>query len=157
MRGKKTPDTRRAEAVGLALVQGVPAASKALGIPQRTIRDWKDDPEFAELRLSAREDVGAAMWVAIQIGLGEVYGGLRNPDEPLKAKSDTVAMLIEKRALLMGEATERTESLTSGFDPAQQQRIREWLASLAGGEADSGRAGDAVALPSEAAAAPTER
>ena len=147
MRGKRTPNTTRAEAVGLALVQGVPAASKALGIPQRTIRDWKDDPEFAELRLSAREEVGEAMWVSIQVGIGEVYKGLTSPDEPLKAKADTLAMLIEKRALLMGEATSRTEAIGSALPPEVQRELRERAAELARARFGT----DGVAVQSEPA------
>jgi hypothetical protein len=155
MRGKKTPDRTRAEAVGLALVTGVPAASKALGIPQRTIREWKDDPDFAELRLSAREEVGAAMWVAIQVGLGEVYEGLRNPDERLKDKADAVFGLIEKRALLLGEATSRNEnvSITDGLSDDEKRKLREAIGRAASLEAGGDGAGDGVALPSEASPA----
>lgn len=151
MRGKKTPDRKRAEAVGLALVQGVPAASKALGVPQRTLRHWKADPEFAELGLSAREDVGTAMWVGIQVGLDEIYKGLTNPEEPLKAKTDTVAMLIEKRALLIGEATSRTESVQSALPPEVQRELRERAAELARARFGA----DGVAVPSEPEGATT--
>lgn len=125
MRGKKRPNDERAQAVGLALIKGVPAASKAMGIPQRTLRHWKQDPEFAELGLSAREEVATAMWVGIQVGLEEVHKGLTNPDERLRDKADAVAMLIEKRALMVGEATSRTETMNPSLPPEVQRALRE--------------------------------
>lgn len=125
MRGRRTPADRKAKAVGLALVQGVPAASKALGVPQRTLRHWKADPEFAELGLSAREEVATAMWVGIQVGLEEIHKGLINPDERLRDKADATAMLIEKRALMVGEATSRTETVNPSLPPEVQRALRE--------------------------------
>lgn len=151
MRGKRTPDKQRAEAVGLALVQGVPAASKATGVPQRTLRHWKNDPEFAELGLSAREDVAQAMWVGIQVGLEEIHKGLTNPDERLRDKADAVAMLLEKRALMIGEATSRTETTNPSLPPEVQRALRERYAELArdrfGGEGDGVAASDQPAGP----------
>lgn len=140
MRGSKTPDKKRAEAVGLSLVKGVPAASKETGIPQRTIRLWKQSPEFAELRLSAREEVAATMWVAIQHGLDEVHAGLTDPAARLKDKADTLFGLIDRYQLLTGEATSRTESrdLTHDLDDHESEVlgrvVRDELARRADGD-----------------------
>jgi hypothetical protein len=127
MRGKATAMDTRAEAVGLAMVKGVPAASKATGIPQRTLRRWKDDPQLAELGLSAREEVKDRLWVAIQVGLDEVYGGMTDPGEPLKAKAEALFGLMDKYALWSGEATSRNESrdITKEFDDHELALLRD--------------------------------
>lgn len=118
MRGSKRPPKERAKVVGLALVKGVPKAAKATGIPMRTIRDYMKDPEFAKLRLSAREDVAEEMWATIQVGLAEVYEGLRKPGERLRDKADALFGLMNQHALYTGQATTRTETrdLTGALD-----------------------------------------
>ena len=133
MRGSRTPDNVRAEAVGLALVKGVPEASKATGIPQRSIREWRSSEEFAELRLSAREKVAEVMWVAIQDGLDEVHAGLTDPKEGLKAKSEALFGLMQQHALMIGEATSRTEAknITDDLPAAAKRELRRRYADLA--------------------------
>ena len=151
MRGKRRPNDERAQALGLAMVRGVPEASKATGIPQRTLRHWKNDPEFAELGLSAREEVASAMWVGIQVGLEEVHKGLTNPDERLRDKADAVAMLIEKRALMVGEATSRTEATVSrGWNDEERRKLRDFVDGLPA--ADAARSGDEAGDPEGAGA-----
>lgn len=143
MRGQKRPPLEAANAVGLALVKGVPQASKETGIPQRTIRQWRSSPEFAELRLSAREKVAETMWVAIQDGLDEVHAGLTDPNEPLKAKADALFGLMQQHALMTGGATARTENRDLGehFDDHELDLLREAIAGQSAAEAavaDSG-------------------
>lgn len=132
MRGSRTPDNVRAEAVGLALVKGVPAAAKETGIPQRSIREWRNAPEFAELRLSAREDVASVMWVAIQDGLDEVHAGLTNPNERLRDKADALFGLMQQHALMTGEATSRTEAknITDELPANVKRELRRRYADL---------------------------
>lgn len=143
MRGSKRPLSERSKAVGLAYIKGVPAASHELGIPQRTLRHWKQDPELAEVGLSARADALPKLWVAIQAGIEEVYAGLIDPDERLRDKADALIGLMDKYALWSGEATARveTKSLTDGLPDDVKRQLAEWasgrLAAL--GEADRER------------------
>lgn len=132
MRGSRRSRTEVANAVGISLVKGVPAASKATGIPQRTLRRYKDDPELAELGLSAREDVARSMWVGIQVGLDEVFRGMTDPDEPLKAKSDALFGLMEQHALMTGGVTSRSETKDTSLDldPRVQRELRSRFADL---------------------------
>ena len=141
MRGQKRTLAQVADGVALALVQGIPAASKATGIPMRSLRRYKDDPELAALGLSAREEVAERMWVVIQEGLEQVEAGLL-ADEPLKDKAAALAMLIEKRALLVGEATSRTESrdLTNTFDDHELDALKRAIAAIPDPEGEEGAA-----------------
>ena len=58
---------QKAEAVGLAVVKGQRPAAEQLGIPLSTLHRWWEEPEAARLRTTAREDVAAQMWIAVQV------------------------------------------------------------------------------------------
>jgi hypothetical protein len=152
MRGRKRPTTERTKAVSLAVVHGVAEAARQTGIPESTVHQWYHLPEFAELRDRNKEEVTAEWWAGVQKAFRRSVVLLDSTDDPVKAAT-AGAIMFDKMALSRGEVTSRSESLTSGFDPNQQRRIREWLASLADREGGSGGTGDAVALPSEEGAA----
>ena len=129
--------SQKAEAVGLAMVHGVTETERRIGIPKETIQYWTERPEFAQLRTTARDAVADQFWVAIQIGLRAVIGGLDNPDVPLRDKQQALATLYDRHALLTGAATSRTESrdLTgtiSDLDLVEAIRAADALA-VAGG------------------------
>lgn len=99
---------QKAEVVGRAIATSNLATSEATGVPESTIRYWRQLPDFAILRDKTRDDVAAEMWSAIQIGLEEVAKGLRG-DAPLRDKATALGILYDKHALLTGEATTRSE------------------------------------------------
>jgi hypothetical protein len=100
---------QRAQAAGIAVVEGPTVAAEQTGIPRKTIEYWMDKPEFAELRHKSRESVADEMWSGIQIGLREVVKGLTG-EAPLRDKSVALGILYDKHALLTGGATGRMES-----------------------------------------------
>ena len=100
---------QKAEAVGIALADGVTRAAEVTGIPKQTIDYWQSKPEFGPLRTTARETVAEQFWVGIQVGLREVIKGIEG-DAPLKEKADALRVLADRFALLTGSATSRTES-----------------------------------------------
>ena len=155
MRGKKRPQAERNRAIGLAVVHGIPDAAKITGIPETTIRQWWELPEFVELRNRNKEEVTAEWWGGVQKAFRRAIDLLERTDDPVKAAT-AGAIMFDKMALSRGEVTSRSENLSSGFDRQQQASIRRWLAAVAGGEGHSDRTGDAVALPSEAGAATPE-
>jgi hypothetical protein len=152
MRGKKRPTTERTKAVSLAVVHGVAEAARQTGIPESTVREWYELPEFAELRARNKEEVTAEWWAGVQKAFRRSVDLLEHTDDPVKAAT-AGAIMFDKMALSRGEVTSRSESLTSGFDRDQQAAIRDWLASLARSEADRGGDGNGVAVPSEEPAA----
>ena len=99
----------RANAAGIAIVEGVTQAERDTGIPKETIHYWLDKPEFAHLRTKTRDEVAAQLWAAIQIGIKEVAKGIVG-DAPLRDKSVALGILYDKHALMTGGATGRTEN-----------------------------------------------
>jgi hypothetical protein len=101
---------QKAEAVGIAVVEGVTEAERQTGIPKTTIDYWQNMPEFVQLRTTARETVADQFWAGIQIGLREVVKGLQADDVPLRDKHAALGTIYDRHALLTGGATGRTES-----------------------------------------------
>lgn len=142
MRGKPRSVAEKGKAVGIALMTSAEEASRQTGIPGRTIREWVESPEFAELRQTPREEVGEAMWVAIQEAVHELRKGLVNPKAYLRDKVAAFDSLVDKRALIIGEATSRTESkdISGDIDPNIKRELRNRYADLTrtGGHAVAG-------------------
>jgi hypothetical protein len=155
MRGKRTPAKQRAEAVGLAMVRGVPDAAKALGVSQRNIRRWKDDPQLSELVLSAREELEQTMRAAIWIGMDQIQAGLESSEEPLKDKASTVFGLIDRHQLLTGGPTSRSETVGSSLPPEVQRALRERFIEVTRDRAD-GLSSDVASESPPAGSVPTE-
>ena len=135
MRGKRTPPAKAAQAVALALVHGVDVAAKRTGVAERTIRRLRDDPALAELGLRAREAVLADFWITIQVGIDEIHAGLTG-EAPLRDKAQTLAVLVDRYALLSGEATARTEHRELDINPTEPdlERARDaYVAALSRG------------------------
>ena len=137
---------QRAEAAGIAVVEGPTRASEDTGIPRKTIEYWLDKPEFAELRHKTREAVADELWTAIQIGITEVAKGIVG-DAPLRDKSVALGILYDKHALLTGGATGRMESRElndlpdSVYVDAIHEAVRVVSDARAAGEAEKEPAG----------------
>jgi len=125
---RKYTAKQRAEAVGIAVVEGVTRAEETVGIPKETIQYWTRKPEFAHLRTIAREVVVEALWVGIQVGVDEVTKGLRG-DAPPDKKAAALAILYDRYALMTGAATSRSENrtLTEGLDDHERDALRKLL------------------------------
>jgi hypothetical protein len=121
VRGKKRPTTERAAAVGLATVVGISEAARQTGIPRRTVNDWFESPEFAELRQRTKDQVADEWWAGVQHGVKAVIREF-DGDAPLRDKAIAVGVLFDKLALMRGEATARTESKTFSDDLNDHER-----------------------------------
>jgi hypothetical protein len=109
MRGSKRPTTERARAVGIAAVTSIAEASRQTGIPQQTIQQWYNLPEFGELR-SRKTEVMEDEWrVGVQMAFRRSIELLAQTEDPVKAAT-TGAIIYDKLALSSGQATARTES-----------------------------------------------
>lgn len=122
--------TRRekAAAVGAAEVVGTLPAARAAGIPESTLRYWREAPAFAELRAQKREDVAADLWAGVQIGVRRTAELLLLTEDVAKAAVAT-GILYDKFALISGSATSRTETraLTDGMDDHERAALRAVL------------------------------
>jgi len=125
----------RAEAVGLALVVGPVEAARRLGIPPRTVADWRrkalerNEPEI----VATRDALVARLWSAVELATEQVEQGLRDPRARLGERAQALRVLVDAHALVAGEATQRVEStnlnLSAGPAVSDQDRadLRDWL------------------------------
>lgn len=148
MRGSKRPPSDRTRALAIVAVEGVPAAAEATGIPERTIREWTDDPEFAELRQRTKEAAAEEWWGIVQEAFRRTSQLLGQTEDPVKAAT-AGAIVFDKMALSLGEATARTETKDVSVDiPDQIKReLRDRFADAVRGEA--------AAVEAEGEAGPT--
>ena len=124
--------TEKAHAVGVALAVGVSEAERRTGIPKNSIQHWVTRPEFVQLRTSARAMVLEQWWAGIQEGAVSLMADMTGT-APLRDKAAAFSALVDRYALLAGEATSRTESktLTDDLDDTEKQRLRDWIDGLA--------------------------
>lgn len=90
-------------------MSNVEAAAAETGIPRTTIDYWMDKPEFVELRNKTGDQVADAMWAVIQQGIRRIAELIPTTDDLAKV-GVAVGILYDKRALLTGMATSRSES-----------------------------------------------
>ena len=65
---QQRPKTAKAEAVGLAEVIGIRPAARQVGVPESTLRRWRESPDMAQLRAETKDEVTADVWAAFQTG-----------------------------------------------------------------------------------------
>ena len=132
MRGRRTPVAIRAEAVGLASVKGVRAASRDTGLPVASISSWMHSPEFEQLRTRKKEEVAQTVWATFQKGVERVGELIPQTDDALKVAT-AAAILFDKFALMTGAATERheTRELLNDFADGEKEALEQWLHDLA--------------------------
>lgn len=141
-KGKFTPE-QKIQAVMSYLVTGTSRkASKICGINEATIRDWKTRSTwwmdaYAECKKKKQEELDAAFTQVIHNGVGYLIDRMENGDTKFDSKSGqtvnvpmsgkdigwVLGVLFDKRQLLRGEATSRSEKVseTERLDKLQQQ------------------------------------
>jgi hypothetical protein len=130
---------QKAEAVGLSVVAGTSEAARRTGVPESTIRYWRDSPEFAELRERKKEEVAADVWATFQSGVRRVGELIPQTDDALKVATAT-GILFDKFALMTGQATERHENreILHDFADGEKEALEQWLHDLAKERANAG-------------------
>lgn len=135
MRGKKRPTDERARAVGIAVVAGGAEASRQTGVPERTIQEWMNRPEFAELRARSKDEVATEWWAGIQTIARSIFRDIESAS--VRDRAVALGIVAEKMLLIRGEATTRSESrdLTDDLDDHEAavlgELVREELARRA--------------------------
>ncbi len=130
---RKYTAKQKLSAVMAAELVGVTVASEQSGIPHRTIGYWLDQPEFAEYRRKAREDLVEEVGVVAHLAWQRVAEALRagslEPRDALFA-ADKATTLYQ---LVTGQATNRTETrdVTAHLDDHELDAVEEWLHELA--------------------------
>ena len=127
----------KAEAVGLAEVIGIRPAADVVGIPESTLRRWREAPDMAQLRAEKKEEVTADVWAAFQVGVRRIAELLPTTTDLGKVAIAT-GVIYDKYALMSGEATTRSESraLTEGLNDHERATLRDIIdAALEGADA----------------------
>lgn len=125
---RKYTARQRAEAVGIAVVEGKAAAARKTNIPRKTLAYWFDLPEFADLRQRKSAEVADDLWTAFQAGVRRIAELLPVTGDISKVAIAT-AIMYDKRALMTGGVTGRTESraLTEGLNDLERDALRRIL------------------------------
>lgn len=130
------PDSKKVEAATLyAVLRDFPHVSKLCGVPAKVLESWSVEPWWSEtiakvIKLK-NEELDGKITQALDKGLdilldrlehGEIYIDRKTKQEyrvPMSSKSVALAsdIFFDKRQLIRGEATSRTEAVT------QEQRL----------------------------------
>lgn len=116
------------------------AASQAMGIPESTLRHWRDDPDMARYRVKAREDLLPDIQVLAAVAMDKLIEAVRAGKVDPRDLITAMGVALDKAQLLSGGATHRVESrdITDVFDDHETRRIvaaaQEYVAGDGPGE-----------------------
>jgi hypothetical protein len=145
------PDRKKLEVVGLYAALGkVKEVSELSKVPISQIYKWRKEPWFQdalkEIRIENNEKIDAKFTEIIEEALEQVTDRVRNGDytqnakgevirRPISAKdlSLVVAINVDKRELLRGEATSRVVTLGTGVEKTvdRLEKLAETFSNLA--------------------------
>ena len=97
-----------AQAVGLAAIEGTTEASRQLGIALGTVDRWWHDPKYGSYAEAQNADIAAAYQIGGLPALRRMLQVIPRTKD-LSKLAVAVGILHDKRALLLGDATARTE------------------------------------------------
>lgn len=112
---------------------GVTEAARQAGIPHRTVGYWLEQPEFAEYRRKAREDMAEEVGVVAHLAWQRVAEALRagtlEPRDALFAadKATTLYQLVSGQATSRNETRDITGNLEDHEREALADAIDSWL------------------------------
>ena len=112
--------------MGQSEVDGIRATAREAGVPESTLRHWRESGEMAQLRAEKKEEVAADVWATFQAGVRRVAELIPKTDDLQKVATAT-GIIYDKFALMSGEATGRTEhrELDSGLDDHESEALRK--------------------------------
>jgi hypothetical protein len=115
-----------------AEVSGLTVAAESAGIPKSTVKYWLDQPEFAQFRTKAREEMADEVKVVAHLAWKRVaealISGEMEPRDALFAADKASSLNL----LMRGEATHRSESRTwtDDLNDDEKRRLRDWIDNL---------------------------
>lgn len=143
-----TPDERLQAALAWTITGTSQGASTICGIPASTIRDWSNQEYWpalvAEARQLKQEELDAALTSIVdkctKLIAQRLDSAMNDPDieKGVRGLAITAAVAIDKRALLRGDPTSRTERVTVG------ERLERLRGEFAGMQANKSKQSDQV-------------
>lgn len=144
------PEQKRIEAVTIYAATGrFTTVAELTGVPETTIRQWRKQPWFQELLLEIRsennEKIDAKFTEIIEGALEQLADRVANGDHvvlrdgtvvrrpiPAKDLSLVAAINVDKRQLLRGEPTSRSEQIGNDTKPLDRlEKLAETFEQLA--------------------------
>lgn len=138
---RRYSNRQKATAVVAAEMSSIQAASEQLGIPERTIRHWRDRPELAALAAKTREEMADDIKLVAALALERLAEAIESGAMEPRDLITAFGVAIDKSQLLAGAPTERTEtrSLTDGLDDHEKRLLRDAIdAALAAAAGSAG-------------------
>ena len=126
-------DQQKAEAVELADQVGPAEASRQTGIPRRTISSWRKPATQADAKKTqAARQAQRAKLNDLLLEKSILLAEAIQPGKGVRENATALGILIDKFRLEQGEATTRSEELTTTeLDREIETRIEEWRRQLA--------------------------
>lgn len=155
MARQRTPKEKMSAVLTADRLNSTEAAARETGIPARSIRQWRNDPELAELRRKTREET------AEEVTMVEILAWTRLIERLQADQIETRDLIIlagvatDKAQLLSGQPTARTEnkSITDGLDDHERQALNDAILGELGRRSDARAPEPAVGAPVEEGAA----
>jgi hypothetical protein len=142
---------QKVAAVAAAVASSTLAASEGSGIPESTLRYWMNNPEFAEIREKAREELAPLASTVAVIGWIESLRLLREHKLDPHDVIFLTGLATDKSQLLNGLATARTETkaLTDGLDDHEREALRDVIDRALAESAQASPGGDPLGAGTE--------
>jgi hypothetical protein len=142
---------QKVAAVTAAVASSTLAASEGSGIPESTLRYWMNNPEFAEIREKAREELAPLASTVAVIGWIESLRLLREHKLEPHDVIFLTGLATDKSQLLNGLATARTETkaLTDGLDDHEREALRDVIDRALAESAEAGIGSDPLGAGTE--------
>lgn len=135
------PPETRARAVALSVATGsTREASKALGIPRRTVSDWMQHPDALPVREAALTTASERFAAIIDAGTTVILERIASPKVRLGEVVQAVDAAFRAASLLSGRPTSRTENVEGvgkvleSISDDDLARLRDWLVRLEGSD-----------------------
>src|SRR5687767_6554791 len=96
--------------VAIAEMSSVAAAAEKSGVPESTVRYWRDSPEFAEIRAKTKADLAEGWIVVAHLAVDSMIGALQRGEFKPQDLPTLGGIATDKSQLLSGAATERAET-----------------------------------------------
>lgn len=117
-------------AVVAAAMSTPTAAAEAMHVPETNIRRWRDDPELAEYGAKTREEIAEGSRMIAALAVDKIADAIRNDRFEPRDLLVAFGLAVDKSQLLGGQATSRTETVTSGMDDHEREALRRVLDSV---------------------------
>jgi len=140
--------------VAIAEMSSVAAAAEKSGVPESTVRYWRDSPEFAEIRAKTKADLAEGWIVVAHLAVDSMIGALQRGEFKPQDLPTLGGIATDKSQLLSGAATERAETRDLTNDDHERAALRDAIKREIAERHTDAEAAPGVEVPAVADAGP---